>query len=305
LRDLCAALSNLGRVSEDLGEHGQTQAYFERALQVAERMGDPTEMAFLLSNHAANAYKTGDWGKARAEYERAVTIVHHIGVSWASAYPLIGLGQLCLAQGEWQPATLYLEEAITLAEQCGDAQALRSAVCAEAEWHLLQGRADTARSRLEPLLIVPTQETDITIVLTTLAWAYLSTGELDTAEALLAQIAMEVPEGTSSFDLMDASRVRALAVAQQGRAWEAEQMLEEVLALTQRMHFPYMEAKTLYVYGLLEWRQAEQGQAVGRLEAALAILSRLGERLYAEQAERALREIGCPVPPEFEAGSGG
>ena len=57
------------------------------------------------------------------------------------------------------------------------------------------------------------------------------------------------------------------------------------------MGYPYGEAKTLYVYGLLHTRKGEPEQACAQLEAALSICARLGERLYAEHAERALAEL--------------
>jgi hypothetical protein len=54
---------------------------------------------------------------------------------------------------------------------------------------------------------------------------------------------------------------------------------------------PYAEAKTLYVYGLLDTKRNEPQRARERLEGALIILTRLGERLYAEQVQHALAEM--------------
>jgi hypothetical protein len=54
------------------------------------------------------------------------------------------------------------------------------------------------------------------------------------------------------------------------------------------MGLPYDEAKTLYLSGLLHRVEGEPVLARERWEEALAILHRLGERLYAEQVEQAL-----------------
>jgi hypothetical protein len=68
-------------------------------------------------------------------------------------------------------------------------------------------------------------------------------------------------------------------------------VLEEALALTQARQTPYEEAQTLYLSGLLHLQQGETQLARERLEAALAICTKLGERLYAEQIERRLAEL--------------
>jgi hypothetical protein len=80
----------------------------------------------------------------------------------------------------------------------------------------------------------------------------------------------------------------------QAREWwqEAEDALEEALAVSRDIGNPYAEAQVLYVYGLLRIGQGEHRLAHERLVAALAILNRLGDRLYAEHVERALAEIG-------------
>jgi len=92
--------------------------------------------------------------------------------------------------------------------------------------------------------------------------------------------------------LVDALRVRALTLMQKGRWQEAEGALEQALAITRAMPYPYAEAKALYVYGLLHTQKGEPEQAHKGLEASLAILKRLGERMYAEHVEQALAALG-------------
>ena len=57
----------------------------------------------------------------------------------------------------------------------------------------------------------------------------------------------------------------------QERWAEAEQSLEEGLALARRMPYPYAEARLLHVYGQMHLEKGEPGPAPERLEAALAI----------------------------------
>lgn len=70
---------------------------------------------------------------------------------------------------------------------------------------------------------------------------------------------------------------------------EAGEALEEALALCRAIGNPYAEAKMLYIYGFMHLQQGEPALAHKRLEEALAILNRQGERLHAQKAEQALR----------------
>jgi hypothetical protein len=57
------------------------------------------------------------------------------------------------------------------------------------------------------------------------------------------------------------------------------------------MSYPYGEARALFTYGLMLAEQGETALARERLDAALTILSRLGERLYMEAAEHLLASV--------------
>jgi hypothetical protein len=88
--------------------------------------------------------------------------------------------------------------------------------------------------------------------------------------------------------LTDALQVKA-SVALRQRRWDtARDTLEDALALSRAIPYPYAEAKGLYTYGLLHQLKGELEQAAERLTAARTILNRLGERFYAHYVERAL-----------------
>ena len=91
--------------------------------------------------------------------------------------------------------------------------------------------------------------------------------------------------------LAEALRIQAMLAARQQRWEAAEGALAEAQMLCQAMPHPYAEAKVQYVYGLLRSQRSEPGQARERLEAALALLNRLGERLHAERVEGAIAAL--------------
>lgn len=124
--------------------------------------------------------------------------------------------------------------------------------------------------------------------LSLLPWAYMELGEADKAEELLAQVLSTTRQAQMNPALVQALRVQALVLSKQERWEEADHGLEEALTLCRSMATPYAEAKTLYVAGLVSRRRREFEPARQRFEAALAILERLGERLYARYIEQLL-----------------
>ncbi len=158
-----------------------------------------------------------------------------------------------------------------------------------AEWDLLAGRPEAARGRLSPLLDVPGLVVSYSReALAILAWAYLELGEVDQAQALLAQVLSTARQARMGPTLVQALRVQALVLSKQERWEEAERALEEALALCRGMATPYAEAKTLYAAGLVSHNKREFEPARQRFEGALEICTHLGERLYARHIEQLL-----------------
>jgi tetratricopeptide (TPR) repeat protein len=74
--------------------------------------------------------------------------------------------------------------------------------------------------------------------------------------------------------------------------WEdARAALDEAIAMSRDMPYPYAEAKALYVYGQLHAAMGEPGRAREKYEQALSICDRLGEGLYRTYIERDLRRL--------------
>lgn len=161
-----------------------------------------------------------------------------------------------------------------------------------AECDLCQGRAEDVRRRLVPLFArFPLEEWGINTVIPVLAATHLELGDTSEAEVLLERGAACARGRDDRVTLVDVLRVQEQVAARRGDWPEAEKKLEECLSLARAMPYPYAKAKALYVYGQLHTAKREPARA--RYETALAILGRLGERLYAEQIERALDRLEC------------
>jgi tetratricopeptide (TPR) repeat protein len=283
------ALSNLARAYEYVGDFQQAYARRQQAIELAERLGDLEALAHLLSGRGLNAFALGEWQRARPDFERAATLVGSTGQFWYATYPPHGLGLLCLAEGRQEEAAHYLTEALRLAQRNHDLQALCWVQGPLAEWDLLASRPEAARGRLAPLLDAPGLMVSYSREsLALLAWAYLELGEVDQAQALLARVLRTARQARMGPTLVQALRVQALVLSKHERWQEAEHALQEALTLCRGMAAPYAEAKTLYAAGLVSHKRREFEPARQRFEAALAILERLGERLYARYIEQLL-----------------
>jgi tetratricopeptide (TPR) repeat protein/transcriptional regulator with XRE-family HTH domain len=293
LLTLSRAFMNMMGAHTRRGAFERARACGERAREYVEQCGDPPLTALVYCNCGTTAYLAGEWGRARAYYQQAADAIREVRLSHAAPGPPLGLGQLCLAEGKHEEASRLLQASIALA-QSGDILAvLRPAQAALAERDLLEGHPEMARERLMPLLDrCPSQEEAGTIPLLPLvAWSHLEMGRDEKAAEVVAQSLARALASGQRLALSDALRVQALLALRQ-RGWdEARGALERALALVRAMPYPYAEAKALFVYGMLYRESGELERARERFAEALSICTRLGERLYAARAERALEHL--------------
>jgi tetratricopeptide (TPR) repeat protein len=302
LRDLFYIFLNLSLVSGECGELREGVRYAERAIALAEQMGDPFLLAQVLATYAFNQFVVGEWQRSRPEYERAIGLMRQAGMPWGATYPLLGLGQQLLAEGQEEAGRALLAEALSLAGRDKNPEAAWNAQNVLAAYDLFEGHPHQARERLEPLLEdAKLEENHVIALLPTMAWSYLELGNAAQAEALVEQARAGTRAGRVRLVLLDVLHVQARIAARRQNWQEAEQALEEMRLLAQTIPCPYDEAKAHYVAGLVAAQQEKAAQARVHFEEALAILHRLGERLYAEQIEQALAASTLPKAPPFES----
>jgi len=98
-------------------------------------------------------------------------------------------------------------------------------------------------------------------VIPILAEAHLELGDLTEAKTLLERGADCAQGREDRVTLVDVLRVQAQVAVRRSDWSEAQRRLEEGLALSRAMPYPYAEARALYVYGLLEQAQGEPAMA--------------------------------------------
>jgi tetratricopeptide (TPR) repeat protein len=300
-RDLEGIIHNYGAlagIDQRRGAFNHARSHLRFVMETAERFGVPEFILQAASGLAQTSYFIGDWGQARAYCARALETMHVSDVLTDSPWPMYVLGMLCLAQGDAQQARACLDEAIALSERAQNLPILRAAHAAPAECELLNGHAQAAYSRLASLLSSSSASdgqavgaVDMIAVLPLLAWAHADLGDIGQEEAALIDAIARASTLEQYVVLVDTLRIQAMLAMRRGQWEEAQRALDEAFSRSHAMPYPYAEAKALYVYGRLHVAKGELGTARERFEQALAILHRLGERLYAEHVEQELETI--------------
>jgi tetratricopeptide (TPR) repeat protein/transcriptional regulator with XRE-family HTH domain len=294
------ALHLLAYTYQIKGEWDRCLSYADRAIDAAERRGDPGPLEALIPARGMAAFYRGDWLEARRFFERARAISHRIGVSYpdGDSPTRLPFARLALVEGAWDRATEAAEEALALAQESGQIDEQQEAHALLAELELRRGRAREARERLAPLRDHPgVEERGITPLLVLLAWAHLELDEIEAAQGVIATAARRLRADDDRLGLVDALRVQAMVLSRCGLHGEAVASLEEGLALARAMPHPYAEARLLHLYGQLLAKRQEPAPARERLEAALAIFQRLGARGDVRRVEQDLRKLAGPPRP--------
>lgn len=292
---LPVALNNIGAGYMVLGDLEQNRVYRERALQAAGRVGEQAWIGAATATLGQAHYYLGDWEQARRRANESVSILGTLGETWYMAYPLLYIGTVDVAEGKWESAAHHLEEAIKIADRSRDLQALRWAAVPRAELDLVHGRVADAIARLEELRDSPgRQDRDVIFLLSSLAVAYLETGENEEAEAVVSEAIERAAGQELRLFLTDALRVEGMLRARQERWPEAEKTLQRACDLARSMAYPYAEARALYELGqaLVCRGDAEPGRR--HLRQALTLFRRLGAQPYVQNTQEILRTPSTP-----------
>jgi tetratricopeptide (TPR) repeat protein/transcriptional regulator with XRE-family HTH domain len=289
LWSLGRALHHLGDLQRQImGDHAQAHRTYERWRDLADRLGDPVQVALACGALGSAGFLQGRWDEAHQHLERAAALVRQASPSLISVDLLCRLAMLLVAEGRRDLAARYAEDAFAMVASTGEEDSMRMLHLALAEQDLVDGQAVSARDRLTPLLDQRRGRAVSSLVRPLLAWAYLDADNEAQAMSLLKETLADARMSHEHYTLVDTLRVHAMALTRQKRWRAAATAFEEDIELAHGMSYPYGEAKALYCYGQLHRDMREPELARKRLEAALDILHRLGERLYAEHIERAL-----------------
>ncbi len=289
LDGLSRTVNNLAYSHLISGHLQRHREYSEQALKVMKRVGDPVRIALYTASVGQACFFLGDWDRADRLIQQGITGLQELGPSWHAAYPLYFLGQLRFSQGNWEEARRLLSNSAAIARRSQDMQALRLAEMFLAEMDVFEGNAWAACERMAPLAGDTTAlgqgsgDLDQLLMLCIFAWAEAEQGNADRAHELIETAVHRVSGGNVDLYRQAVLSTYGVVLAGHERWREAEEALDESLALAQTMRFPFQQADSPVWHAWLHARQGNQTRARQRLDQANRIFHRLGAKRFADR----------------------
>lgn len=140
------AYNNLGMVCSDLRESLEAVVYFDRGIELAERIGEALTLGKLLANRAEPLIDTGDLRMARETLARAGEAVRRITAPGVLADVERFRGLVHAAEGESEAAAAALSRSAGIAESAGLHLEQAEATRELARLYWADGRGDAARA---------------------------------------------------------------------------------------------------------------------------------------------------------------
>ena len=157
------------------------------------------------------------------------------------------------------------------------------------------GDAPAAVSAVEPVLSEPfvvNGDPGQTGILPTAAEAFLATGDVERASAVIARLEARGRELDHAWCLAAAARCRGLLLGAHRDFEHAFSAFDEALGLYERVPAPFERARTLLALGSVQARARKRGAARESLEAAATAFAELGAPLWSQRAQGELDRVG-------------
>jgi class 3 adenylate cyclase/tetratricopeptide (TPR) repeat protein len=282
--ELVGALSEIGACFGLAGFGGIARRYLNKARRLADRVGDPTAVAWSLVVRCLYLVGRGEWPQAMADANECQPISESLGdhVNWANAQAL--RFWLHHYQGQTALARDTANALLARAERTGNVQQKAWSLRFLAQCDLGAGADANAAAHLETALDVLSGSEDLNEVVP--AWATLALCRWrrgDRQRALtLAHRALEAnrgrPTGHSTLEGCSAIVEVLLASHDDPRSPEALRLSARCLKML-RVHaqvFPISRPRYFYWRGHHAWLLGQRGKAAASWRAGLAAAEALG-----------------------------
>ncbi|MCL4861743.1 MAG: CHAT domain-containing protein [Caldilineaceae bacterium] len=274
--DALIQLSNLARLQ---GDHAQAVSNGQEAIRLAEQSHDYLALGILWGNLAIDQIYLGEWHASQNSHQRALALAEQMGDVAEQIRLTSNLGSLYRDLGDDEAASRYLFAALEQARNHKTLQEdLLYIQCTLADYHLRRNEVTQAMAALQEatslaneLQIIPLQP----YIQSFWALAYLGQGEVDQAQAAATQ-ALALAHGVENpHTLGTCLRTQGQVLLARGayaEALDAFAHSAELLA-----DDPYEAARTKLEWGRT-LASGANAQAAQLLAEAGAVFERLGAR---------------------------
>ena len=143
---------NLGNVYQDQGRYDEALSYYERSLEMAQRIGDTVTTARQLNNLGAISHLQGNFERAIDYYHQSLQIFRELGDHTAYANTLCELGNVYQMLKQYSEAGRLYKEALDLFDTEGHLRGQANILTQLAIVAQMQGRNEEARQYYQAAL---------------------------------------------------------------------------------------------------------------------------------------------------------
>ena len=272
--------------------HGQARALLEGLVERARRESVLTLLPYALAGVAEAAFHLGEWNLAYAAATESVELAEEVGQRTEMAHSLVRLAHVEAGQGREDACREHLDRASELARELDIGSIRTLAGTTRGLLELGMGRPqeaiavlrDTGRFSLAHGLCEP----GVSMWSGDLAEAYARADAADEAQESLAILERHATGNRRSAALAVVARLQGILAPPDVYA----DRFAEALEWHQRMPLPFEVARTHLCFGERLRRERQRVAARVQLRTALEIFERLGAEPWAQRAREERRAAG-------------
>ncbi|MBU7027165.1 MAG: tetratricopeptide repeat protein [Theionarchaea archaeon] len=270
----------LGTIVQDLGEWDTAIDYYEKSLEISEKLGDIHGMALTYGNLGLVYAKKGEWDKAIDYYEKSLEISEKLGDIHGMALTYNNLGSVYADKGEWDKAIDYYEKSLEISEKLGDIHGMAQTYNNLGSVYADKGEWDKAIDYYEKNLEISEKLGDIHGMAQTynnLGLVYAKKGEWDKAIDYYEK-SLEISEKLGDIHGMAQTYGNlGLVYAKKGEWDKAIDYYEKSLEISEKVGDIHGMAQTYNNLGSVYADKGEWDKAIDYYEKSLEIKEKLGD----------------------------
>ncbi len=279
--DRMALMKLIGDVHFNLGSYPPAQEYFERSLDLAEKLGETAAASRARQGLGSVASHTGDYVTARACFERNLEAYRKIGDPKGIADSLRHLGHAIQHQGNHAEAQRYYEQSLKIHREINDQKGISASFNSLGDAVYRQGDYPRAAAHWEQTLEISRRLNDRLGAATALNNLGNATAELgdNTGAQAYYQESLKIRREIGDREGIAASLNNLAYLPYSKGDYEgAKRFVQQSLEVAREIGRPHIIAMNLNNLGIFADLQGNSDEARAYYEEGVVLARRTGDR---------------------------